>query len=62
MKKRYKVLNGANEYHGAYDTLEEARGAIAYDRLLVWSIWFTGPGVESGVLLDERTAEDGETA
>jgi hypothetical protein len=25
--------------HGIYDTLEEARGCVEYDRLLDWEIW-----------------------
>lgn len=36
----YEVINlDTDESHGVYDTLEEARGCVAFDRLRAYSIW-----------------------
>ena len=44
MKIMYEVIDYAsNESHGSFGTLDEARGCVAYDRLLTWGI-FDGSG------------------
>lgn len=36
----YEVINHeTDESHGKYETLDEARGAVRYDRLKSWSLW-----------------------
>ena len=43
----YELINpNTNESHGVYETLEEAQGAVKYDRLLSYSIWFEDVLVE----------------
>lgn len=40
---KYEVINLETELsHGEYETLDEARGAILYDKLKTWQIWFDG--------------------
>ena len=34
------------EDHGLYETLDEARGCVVYDRLGAWAIWHSGVRVE----------------
>jgi len=44
----YEVINrDNNESHGRFKTLEEARGAVAFDRLTSWVIDRDGWNVES---------------
>jgi hypothetical protein len=39
-KMKYEVLNlKTGQSHGLYDTLDEARGCVDYDRLTQWQIW-----------------------
>lgn len=39
--KTYEVINlKTDESHGEYETLAEARGCVAYDRLRSYSIWY----------------------
>lgn len=39
----YEVMNLKNKKsHGVYDTLDEARGCVAFDRLTEWEIWEVG--------------------
>lgn len=52
----YEVVDVTKNYsHGAFDTMSEARGAVAFDRLTNWAIygplgdiveWSREPGVE----------------
>lgn len=36
----YEVINlDTDESHGVYETLEEARGCVAFDKLRAYSIW-----------------------
>jgi hypothetical protein len=38
--EKYEVINlDTDESHGLYETLEEARGAVRYDKLRAYSIW-----------------------
>lgn len=40
---RYEVVDleapRSTQSHGWYDSIEEARGCVAYDRLRSWQIW-----------------------
>jgi hypothetical protein len=40
----YEVINLRNhKSHGKFDTLDEAKGCVLYDRLAAWEIWAVGP-------------------
>ena len=40
---KYEVLNlKTKRGHGTFDTLDEARGCVLYDRLTDWEIWAVG--------------------
>ena len=43
----FEVMNENGENHGAYETLDEARGAASFDRLTDYSIYANGQRVES---------------
>lgn len=37
---KYEVINlKTKKSHGIFDTLDEARGCVAFDRLTDWEIW-----------------------
>ena len=39
----YEVINlKTKESHGKYETITEAKGCVAYDRLTEWEIWAVG--------------------
>lgn len=41
----YEVINlKTDESHGEYDSLDEARGCVEYDRLTHYYIWQDGAG------------------
>lgn len=43
----YELINlDTDESHGMYATLQEARGAIRYDKLRAYSIWYNDVRVE----------------
>lgn len=59
-KDRFEVFNlDTDESHGVYDTLEEARGAVRYDKLRAYSIWLTVCG-ERDTRLDHCDPYDGD--
>lgn len=49
---QYEVIDRAtNESHGTFDTLEEARGCVAFDGLTHYAIWC------GDVIIDDTSAE-----
>lgn len=39
----YEVFDlNADESHGEFETLEQARGCVKFDRLTAWAIWKNG--------------------
>jgi hypothetical protein len=45
--RKFRVIDlESDELRGVYDTLEEARGCVAYDRLRAYAIWHNGVMVE----------------
>lgn len=53
---QYEVINlDTNQSHGKFETLDEARGCIDYDRLRHWQVWDGGVMVAEDNVLDEDT-------
>lgn len=50
---KFKVMNDAtNKSHGEYDSHDEARGAVEFDRLTHYSIWHDDERIESVEISD----------
>lgn len=57
---QYEVIDlDQDESHGVFETLEEARGCVRYDRLRAYSVWTVIDG-EREVRLDHCDPYDGD--
>ncbi len=58
---KYEVFE-LGKSHGEFDTLDEARGCVAFDRLKFWAIWIGDTQVDCSLWSPSSPSGQGRSA